>query len=104
MPEAAGRDLSIERRELPAGARIETFTFRGDADALAAACRDADAVLTDYVPFDGAMLGRLERCRLISVAATGWDCVDVAAAARAASGSRPSASTARTRSRTTRSH
>ena len=81
MPEAAGRDLSIERRELPAGARIETFTFRGDADALAAACRDADAVLTDYVPFDSAALGRLQRCRIISVAATGWDCVDVAAAA-----------------------
>lgn len=81
MPEAAGRDLSIERRELPAGARIETFTFRGDAGALAAACREADAVLTDYVPFDGAVLGRLERCRLVSVAATGWDCVDVAAAA-----------------------
>ncbi len=80
MPEAAGRDLSIERRELPAGARIETFTFRGDAGALAAACREADAVLTDYVPFDGAVLARLERCRLVSVAATGWDCVDVAAA------------------------
>ena len=81
MPEAEGRDLSIERRELPAGARIETFTYRGNGDALAAACREADAVLTDYVPFDGAMLGLLNRCRLISVAATGWDCVDVGAAA-----------------------
>jgi D-3-phosphoglycerate dehydrogenase len=81
MPEAAGRDLSVERQALPAAARIETFTFRGDAEALAAACRDADAVLTDYVPFRGAILDRLERCRVISVAATGWDCVDVAAAA-----------------------
>jgi phosphoglycerate dehydrogenase-like enzyme len=81
MPEAAGRDLSVERQALPAAARIETFTFRGDAEALAAACRDADAVLTDYVPFRGAILDRLERCCLISVAATGWDCVDVAAAA-----------------------
>jgi len=81
MPEASGRDLSIERRALPAAARIETFTFRGDTDALAAACRDADAILTDYVPFDRAMLARLERCRIISVTATGWDCVDVAAAA-----------------------
>jgi phosphoglycerate dehydrogenase-like enzyme len=81
MPEAAGRDLSIERRELPPGARVETFTYRGDAAALAAACRDADAVLTDYAPFDAAVLGQLGRCRIISVAATGWDCVDVAAAA-----------------------
>jgi phosphoglycerate dehydrogenase-like enzyme len=81
MPEAAGRDLSIERRQLPAGARIETFTYGGDADALADACRDADAILTDYVPFGSGVLGRLARCRIISVAATGWDCVDVAAAA-----------------------
>jgi len=81
MPEAAGRDLSIERGQLPAGARIDTFTYRGDAGALAAACREADAILTDYVPFGSAALGQLARCRIISVAATGWDCVDVAAAA-----------------------
>jgi len=82
MPEAAGRDLSIERRHLPAGAQIETFTYRGDRDDLIAACRDADAILTDYVPFDERVLPHLSRCRIISVAATGWDCVDVAAAAR----------------------
>jgi D-3-phosphoglycerate dehydrogenase len=81
MPEAAGRDLSIERRALPASARIETFTFTGHTDALVAACRHADAILTDYVPLDRAVLPALERCRIISVAATGWDCVDVAAAA-----------------------
>ena len=81
MPEAEGRDLSIERRQLPADARVETFTYRGDREALAAACRDADAILTDYVPFDRGQLERLERCRIISVAATGWDCVDVAEAA-----------------------
>jgi D-3-phosphoglycerate dehydrogenase len=81
MPEAEGRVRSIERRHLPAGARFVNFTFRGDREALAAACRDADAILTDYVPFDRAMLAGLARCRVISVAATGWDCVDVAAAA-----------------------
>ncbi len=81
MPEAAGRDLSIERRELPDGAEVATYTHRGDAEALAAACRGAAAILTDYVPFDRAMLGRLEGCRIISVAATGWDCVDAGAAA-----------------------
>lgn len=80
MPEAAGRDLSVERRHLPAGARIERFTYRGNRDALVAACGDADAVVTDYVPFDRPVLQRLGRCRIISIAATGWDCVDVAAA------------------------
>ncbi len=81
MPEAEGRDLSIERRNLPAGTRVETFTYRGDDAALVAACREADAILTDYVPLGRAVLGQLPRCRLVSVAATGWDCVDVAAAA-----------------------
>jgi phosphoglycerate dehydrogenase-like enzyme len=81
MPEASGRDLSIERKHLPASARVETFTYRGDRDALIAACRDADAILTDYVPFDDSVLRHLQRCRIVSVAATGWDCVDVSAAA-----------------------
>jgi D-3-phosphoglycerate dehydrogenase len=81
MPEAAGRDLSIERQHLPAAARIETFTYLDNQDALIAACRDADAILTDYVPFNRAVLAQLEHCRIISVAATGWDCVDVQAAA-----------------------
>lgn len=81
MPEAAGRDLSIERRQLPPSARIETFTYRGDKAALIGACRAADAILTDYVPFDESVLQHLHRCRIISVAATGWDCVDVTAAA-----------------------
>ena len=81
MPEAAGRDLSIERQYLPAAARIECFAYSGDQNALIAACGDADAILTDYVPFDRAVLQQLKRCRIISVAATGWDCVDVRAAA-----------------------
>ncbi|MEX0898999.1 MAG: C-terminal binding protein [Steroidobacteraceae bacterium] len=81
MPEAAGRDLSVERRHLPAAAHIESFTYRGDPGTLIDACRDADAIVTDYVPFDRAVLQRLARCRIISVAATGWDCVDVRAAA-----------------------
>ena len=80
MPEAEGRDLSIERQQLPDGAHIATFTYRGDRTALVAACRNADAILTDYVPFDRAVLQTLEHCRIISVAATGWDCVDTAAA------------------------
>ena len=40
MPEAEGRDLSIERRHLPAArARRDTSPIRGDRDALVAACR-----------------------------------------------------------------
>jgi D-3-phosphoglycerate dehydrogenase len=81
MPEAAGRDLSIERQHLPADARIDCFTYTGDPRALVAACREADAIVTDYVPFDRDVLLQLPRCRIISVQATGWDCVDVRVAA-----------------------
>jgi D-3-phosphoglycerate dehydrogenase len=83
MPEAEGRDLSIERQHLPPEARIEHFIYRGDPGALIAACREADAIVTDYVPFNRAVLQGLKHCRIISVAATGWDCVDVRAAADA---------------------
>lgn len=81
MPEAEGRDLAIETAQLPAGTRITRFIFRGDREALLAACEEADAVLTDYAPFDAALLAKLTRVRMISVMATGWDCVDTEAAA-----------------------
>ena len=81
MPEAEGRDLSVERGALPASAQIDRFTYRGDPGSIVAACRGADAILTDYVPFDRAALAALDRCQIISVAATGWDCVDADAAA-----------------------
>lgn len=80
MPEAAQRDIAIERRHLPQGAEIRRITWTRDSNALVLACRGADAVLTDYVPFTREVLSRLAGPRLISVAATGWDCVDVDAA------------------------
>jgi D-3-phosphoglycerate dehydrogenase len=81
IAETAGRDLSVERQHFPAGSEVREFTYQGDSGALIEACRDADAVLTAYVPFTRDVLQQLNRCRLISVAATGWDCVDVEAAA-----------------------
>jgi len=81
MPEATGRDISIERERLQPGACIRTFTWAGDPDALASSCDGADAVLTDYVPFTREVLMQLPALRLISIAATGWDCVDIEAAA-----------------------
>ncbi len=81
MPEAAGRDISIERRNLPPGTRIERYIHHGDTAALLAACRGADAILTDYVPFTAEVLGKLEGRPMISVAGTGFDSVDATAAA-----------------------
>ena len=47
------------------------------------ACRDADIILTDYAPLTRRVIEQLQRCRLISVAATGYNCVDIEAAAEA---------------------
>ena len=44
-------------------------------------CRDADIVLTNKCVVDGASMAALKRLRYISVLATGYNVVDVAAAA-----------------------
>ncbi|HRI67599.1 MAG TPA: NAD(P)-dependent oxidoreductase, partial [Polyangium sp.] len=36
--------------------------------------------LTHYVPFTATVLARLPRCKAISIASVGWDCIDVPAA------------------------
>ena len=81
LPEYEGSDLSVEREHCPAGSEIREFIYRGDSEALIEACGDADAVLTAHVPFTREVLHNLKRCRLISVSATGWDSIDVEAAA-----------------------
>lgn len=79
-PESEGRDLSIERSILGADVELVQYLCDGDEDHLAAACRNADAVLTDYSPFTRRVIEQMENCRVISVSATGYDCVDLAAA------------------------
>ncbi len=79
----AGRDLDIETAILGPDVEVKCFAYTGDDQALVDACIDADVILTDYVPFTGDVISQLNRCRLISVAATGYSTVDVAAAAEA---------------------
>ena len=81
IAENSGRDLSVELALFPPGSEVRTYCYRGDTARLAAVCRDADAILTDFVPFTREVLSELRRCRVISVAATGWNCIDVEAAA-----------------------
>ena len=83
IPECAGRDLDLERSILGPDVKLVHHLCDGDEDRLAAACRHADAVLTDYSPFTAHVIKQLEKCRVISVSATGFDSVDLAAAADA---------------------
>jgi len=81
MPEAEGRDIAAERCALPPNADVRRYVHRGDRDALLAACRDASAIITDYVPFTADVLAALRGKPMLSVLGTGYDSVDVSAAA-----------------------
>jgi D-3-phosphoglycerate dehydrogenase len=79
-PENAGRELAIERPILGADIQIRQQTWDGSDTSTVIACRDADLVLTDYVPFSRAVIQKLPQLKLISVAATGYDNIDIVAA------------------------
>jgi D-3-phosphoglycerate dehydrogenase / 2-oxoglutarate reductase len=73
-------DLATERRILGAvGATVIDARVRTEAECLAA-CRRADAVLLRRYPLPRAVIGAMERCRIICNYGAGYDNVDVAAA------------------------
>jgi lactate dehydrogenase-like 2-hydroxyacid dehydrogenase len=82
-PEVAECDLSIERSILGPDVELVQYVCDGDEDQLAAACKDADVVLTAFSPLTQEVIKQLPRCRLISIAATGFDNVNLEAAADA---------------------
>ncbi len=83
IPEYAGRDLSVESQILGPDFDIRRFTWSGDEQALIDACVGADCILSDFTPFTAHTISQLGACKLISVAATGFGCIDIAAAATA---------------------
>ncbi len=81
IPENAGRDLDIERRILGSDVDIDHVTFTGDETEIISLCAAADVIVTDFVPFSRTTIEQLSSCRLIAVAATGFNSIDVPAAA-----------------------
>jgi glycerate dehydrogenase len=51
-------------------------------DQIVARAEDADIIITNKVPIDAGTLARLPRLRMIAVAATGYDIIDVGACAQ----------------------
>ena len=82
IPENAERDLSVELDIFGPDIEVKRFAYHDDSEALVAACADVDCVLTDFVPFDQSVIEQLRKCRLISISATGFNFVDIEAAAR----------------------
>jgi len=81
IPENAGRELDIERSILGPDIELVHHVCDGNEEHLITACENADAILTDYSPFTRHVIRKLQNCRVISVAATGFDCIDLDAAA-----------------------
>jgi len=82
-PENSGGDLGLERSILGSDVELREYVCDGDEDRLAAACVDADIILTAFSPLSRGVIEQLPRCRLISVTATGYGNVDLEAAASA---------------------
>lgn len=79
----ADRDISLEAQLLGPDVEIERFAFDGDVKRLIETARSAEVILTDYTPLNSHVISNLDRCRLISVAATGYNAVDIEAAQEA---------------------
>jgi len=70
-------DLSWEK--IKALGELEVFD-RTPAELIVERCKAADIVLTNKAPFNKSTLGSLPKLKLISVLATGYNVIDIAAA------------------------
>src|SRR5688572_7005778 len=59
-----------------------TVYERMKADEIVEKCKDATIVLTNKVPFNEAAISQLPNLKMISVTATGYNIIDVQAAAK----------------------
>jgi phosphoglycerate dehydrogenase-like enzyme len=81
--QTTGIDLDVEASILGPDVNIVRHMYDGDEPGLIAACQDADVILTAFVPLTRSVINAVPKCRLISVAATGYSCADIEAAADA---------------------
>ena len=81
VPENANRDLAIEHEILGPDVDLVHVAYDGDVSSLVSICRDAGVVQTDFVPFTRDVMSQLESCKLVSVAATGYNSIDIEGAA-----------------------
>ena len=76
-------DLSLESSILGPSVDLKFIVYGEDEERFIAGCRGADAVIADLAPLTREVIGELTNCRLVSIAATGFNNVDLDAAADA---------------------
>lgn len=75
-------DVTIERGLL-AAARATLVVARGNPAEVVAQARDADGLLSTYLPLDSTTISQFKRCRVIARYGVGTDNIDLTAAERA---------------------
>jgi lactate dehydrogenase-like 2-hydroxyacid dehydrogenase len=83
FPESSEHELDVERAILGPDVEVVRHLCDGNLERIVNACKDADAVLADCTPLPRSVIEELQRCQLISFAATGFDSIDLEAAAEA---------------------
>jgi D-3-phosphoglycerate dehydrogenase len=76
-------NLDVELNILGTKGTIEFVTFAQEGGSIEKLIKDLqpyEAIITDYVPLTKEILSKLDNCKVISVAATGFTSVDVVAA------------------------
>lgn len=77
FPETKDRDMSTEFALLPPGSETGVAVYdEKNLEAYYAALADADAICSGFAPLDRTCIDRLEKCKIISVQATGYNFVD----------------------------
>lgn len=76
-------ELNVESDVLGQKGSLKLITFseeNGEIPKLIEDLKPFDGIVTDYVPLTKEIIDQLDNCKVISVAATGWTCIDVNAA------------------------
>lgn len=84
--EPMNRDLTYEkdllRSHLGDSIQIVSYIYEGNRDELKEVIKDADGIVTSYLPFDSELLEYCDNLKIISIEATGYNNVDIEAAKR----------------------
>lgn len=69
-------NIDVEKRYLPSNAVVELYQCKTEEEVIRA-CKDADAVMSEYAPITDKVLCSMKKCKIISNSAIGTDNIDV---------------------------
>lgn len=73
-------DFSVLYKHLPSDSEVIKYVYKNDKNELINILKDAEAIITSYVPIDREVMQKCTKLKIISVWATGYDNIDCEAA------------------------